>query len=396
MKIRSIKLQPITISKFFEEEAASLWIPTIQRRFVWTPERIKEMINSMINGYPIGSIIIWEPVTKFPGVPLEGDEKIQRTYKYIIDGQQRLASLMLIRKGWENRKQKKESFLGWEIKRGDDFIKIDQPISYNPDKKELYVSARRGIDISLLVNASLGEADALEELKENWPATYRKGIEEAGRKIINYILPFYFLESDTGGSSEDTYEKVADIFVKVNSAGVRLGNLEMFLSFFGAPFGELKGEIVAMHKEFSRLYKLDLEPIVRFIFSRMKLTQNQITNRKAFKRAIGNLKEKYTKNALRTIIEKARKSVETVMQMLNEEAGVSTTQFIPSENALIPLFAHIFEDGYRSAGDISKSERNKMQKWFLIASFNGIYSGSPNRKIEDDLEIFGLKDMIKT
>jgi len=51
------------------------------------------------------------------------------------------------------------------------------------------------------------------------------------------------------------------------------------------------------------------------------------------------------------------------------------------------LFDAAYKKGYKSTADIPLKERYQLLKWFLIASFNGIYSSSPNYKIERDLEI---------
>lgn len=63
MKIGSIKPHIISLNQFWGEEAQSLRLPTIQRQFVWDAEDIRDLLDSIINGYPIGAIIIWEPAS---------------------------------------------------------------------------------------------------------------------------------------------------------------------------------------------------------------------------------------------------------------------------------------------------------------------------------------------
>src|SRR5437016_11839529 len=92
MKIQSIKPQLTPLSTFWSEEAQTLRIPTIQRQFVWDAEDVRDLIDSIVNGYPVGAIIIWEPTTEFPSAPLFGrDEAGMR--RYVLDGQQRLTAL---------------------------------------------------------------------------------------------------------------------------------------------------------------------------------------------------------------------------------------------------------------------------------------------------------------
>lgn len=105
MKILAVKPQLTPLGTFWNEEAHCLRIPTIQRQFVWDAEDVRDLIDSIVNGYPIGAIIIWEPTTEFPSAPLlGGDEKDTR--RYVLDGQQRLTALSLLMNG------------GWQIQRG--------------------------------------------------------------------------------------------------------------------------------------------------------------------------------------------------------------------------------------------------------------------------------------
>jgi uncharacterized protein YutE (UPF0331/DUF86 family) len=186
------------------------------------------------------------------------------------------------------------------------------------------------------------------------------------------------------------YEKIAEIFTRVNSAGVKIGNLEMFLSFFATAFPkEYKDSIIEMHDEFSETYQLDLEPLIRFIFSRMKLTQNQITKVASFKKSVQLLRDQFAnqKREVGRILRQAHLAVQTVMTLLADDFGASTTQYIPSQSALLPLFDSAFQRGYERVSDIPAAERRKMLHWFVVASFNAIYSTSTNHKLETDLEI---------
>lgn len=64
-------------------------IPEIQRPFVWKSDQIRDLIDSLYNGYPIGYLIIWQnPDT----VDKNGEKTIGK--KIMIDGQQRITALM--------------------------------------------------------------------------------------------------------------------------------------------------------------------------------------------------------------------------------------------------------------------------------------------------------------
>lgn len=63
-------------------------IPEMQRPFVWDTTKVRDLIDSLYQGYPCGYIIIW----KNPDVKLK-DGSISNGKKMLIDGQQRITAL---------------------------------------------------------------------------------------------------------------------------------------------------------------------------------------------------------------------------------------------------------------------------------------------------------------
>ena len=62
-----------------------------------------------------------------------------------------------------------------------------------------------------------------------------KSLEYLKKNFLDRPLAFYIIEIKRNGkSNEEIYNDMAEIFTRINKAGVRLGNLEMFLSFFAA------------------------------------------------------------------------------------------------------------------------------------------------------------------
>ena len=70
-------------------EAEDFVIPEIQRPFVWKRSQVRDLIDSLYNGYPTGYIIIW----KNPDVQTK-EGKQASGKKVLIDGQQRITALM--------------------------------------------------------------------------------------------------------------------------------------------------------------------------------------------------------------------------------------------------------------------------------------------------------------
>jgi uncharacterized protein with ParB-like and HNH nuclease domain len=74
-----------------------LVLPDFQRDFVWKPSDVTKLIASLLNGYPIGGLLLMENPGVYGQRPLDGvlakqDEKTATDTRIILDGQQRLTS----------------------------------------------------------------------------------------------------------------------------------------------------------------------------------------------------------------------------------------------------------------------------------------------------------------
>ena len=103
---REIDSEVVKITAFVEDRLAKdkLLIPTFQREFVWQPDNILKLWDSMFRFYPIGSILYWVTETylhthrKLGGFEFPHDEDSVKKFKewsYILDGQQRATSLLV-------------------------------------------------------------------------------------------------------------------------------------------------------------------------------------------------------------------------------------------------------------------------------------------------------------
>ena len=66
-------------------------LPEMQRPFVWSTAKVRDLIDSLYNGYPIGYIVTWQN----PAIGLKNDSS-SNNKEIIIDGQQRVTTLTLL------------------------------------------------------------------------------------------------------------------------------------------------------------------------------------------------------------------------------------------------------------------------------------------------------------
>ena len=70
-------------------ESSEIAIPEIQRPFVWTAIKVRDLIDSLYQGYPVGYLIAW----RNPSIRLKDGTK-SAGKRILIDGQQRVTALM--------------------------------------------------------------------------------------------------------------------------------------------------------------------------------------------------------------------------------------------------------------------------------------------------------------
>lgn len=374
VKIRTIQ------TLIAEIQSGKYMLPSFQRQYVWDEDDIRALIDSIINNYPIGSIILWKPssastsATDPFSIPLIdlGNKKSSEVF-YVIDGQQRLTSLLLL-------------FNNWKITRDGEEVKISTPISYNPSNWQFYKSATRGIDLSKLVNAfCLQDIQTLADLAKTTPKDSLDQMKERIRKILDYPLPIYVME--TFDENEDTFKSMAEAFIRVNRYGVRIGNLELMLSFLaGSISGELKQRTKDLYETCYSLFETDLQPIIRFAFSNFGLKQTQISKVEQFKKNIATISG-FKPESANEIFDQCKKSMTVTIDLLKAELGITNSSLLPSQTPLVTLSAYLYRKKTESLKDLDGEDLRRIVDWFILVSFNGYYSSQTDTKLDKDVEI---------
>ena len=363
-----------------ELESGKYILPSFQRQYVWDEDDIKDLIDSIINNYPIGTIILWKPsnsslteIDPFSKPLIDVDGKKPAETFYVIDGQQRLTSLLLL-------------FKDWEISRGGEKIKCEVPIAYNPTNKKFYKSKTRGINLSNLIKAFwLKDKNMLRKLMDETPSEQFDDMMEKINRILEYKLPIYVMK--TYEENEHTFLDMAEAFIRVNRYGVRIGNLELMLSFLaGAISGDLKERIYELYENLYDLFEIELQPVIRFAFSNFGLRQTQISKVNQFRANIEKIK-KVPQSDADIIFKKCNTSMKLTIDLLNEELGISNSRLLPSQIPLVTISAYLYHKNINSLEELEEYDVKNIINWFILSSFNGYYSSATDTKLDEDLNI---------
>lgn len=142
-------------------------VPEIQRPFIWDSTKVRNLLDSLYQGYPIGYLIVW----KNPNVKLK-DGSSSEGKKILIDGQQRVMSLIT-------------SILGQEVI-NKEYAKARITISFNPVKEKFEVfnpAIQKDVawiqDIGPIVSGETRVSTAIAEYCAKNPSAKRETVEDA-------------------------------------------------------------------------------------------------------------------------------------------------------------------------------------------------------------------------
>lgn len=204
-------------------EAEDFVIPEIQRPFVWKRSQVRDLIDSLYNGYPTGYIITW----KNPDVQTKDGGKANGK-KVLIDGQQRVTALMAAIAG---REVLDEDFNFDRIKIAFNPLATDaskrfavQDASHLKDKKwipDISVVFDSNFDSFDFAIAYCAANDGVKPNDVNKAVTELKGI---ANRQIGVIELDHSLDID----------EVTEIFIRINSKGTALSQSDFVMSKMGS------------------------------------------------------------------------------------------------------------------------------------------------------------------
>jgi len=200
-------------------EAGEIAIPEIQRPFVWSGKQVRELIDSLYKGYPIGYLIAW----KNHDVRLKTGES-STGKKILIDGQQRITALMT-------------SVLGYRVV-NKHYKKARIQIAFHPIKEKFEVhnpaiekDSAWLKDISTIVNTSTNFLHIVNDYIEVNPECSQDDVFNKLQKLRNIVNNQVGLIEL---NNELDIEEVTEIFIRINSKGKVLSQADFVMSKIAA------------------------------------------------------------------------------------------------------------------------------------------------------------------
>lgn len=196
-------------------KSGEIAIPEIQRPFVWEATKVRNLLDSLYRGYPVGYLIAW----RNPAIKLK-DGTTAAGKRILIDGQQRVTALMA-------------SLLGIEVLT-EDYETVRMRIAFNPQEETFEVAnpaIRKNVvwiaDVAQVFEPSTSVFTLVNDYCSANPGCSQdvifKVIEKL-RSIIHNLVGIIELAEDLD------IETVTEIFIRVNSAGSSLSQADFAMS----------------------------------------------------------------------------------------------------------------------------------------------------------------------
>ena len=200
-------------------KSGEIAIPEIQRPFVWSATKVRDLMDSLYQGYPVGYIIAW----RNPNVRLK-DGSISEGKRILIDGQQRVTALTA-------------AILGDKVL-DKDYRKVSIQIAFNPlhEKFEVANPAIRKDkewieDIAPVISGEWRLSKVIRKYLEENPGADEGHVEdvlENLKAITKKQIGLIELNGDLD------IERVTEIFIRINSQGVGLSQADFAMSKIAA------------------------------------------------------------------------------------------------------------------------------------------------------------------
>lgn len=209
-------------------KSGEIAIPEIQRPFVWDASQVRDLLDSLYQGYPVGYIIAW----KNPTVRLK-DGTLSEGKRVLIDGQQRVTALTasLLGQPVINKEYK-------SVRIRIAFHPLEQRFEVcNPaiEKDKAWLK-----DVAPIVSGEQRISRLVKDYCEVNPDVDPDALEDR-LELLKNVLKKQIGMIELAGDLD--IETVTEIFIRINSKGVVLSQADFAMSKIAAN-EELDGHLL--------------------------------------------------------------------------------------------------------------------------------------------------------
>lgn len=358
----------ITIRQLLQRIAdGEIRIPAFQRDFVWEPDRVQFLMDSIFKGYPIGTVLFWRTKEKLSydrdlGPFTLPEPKKEYPIDYVLDGQQRLTSI---------------------------FSTFQTELKQNPETEVKWVDIYFDLDAS--ANAQDSQFVALEPdqvKKKHVPLRILFDVTEFGKftrtivdeeqlKIVDQLQAL-FKEAQIPVETVETEEhsKIAIIFERINRGGVPLDTYQLLSAWTWSGDFDLRTKFDELSNELDEAGYNDLRDDPDLL---LKCCAAVVRN-DASAHTIVDLKGAEVRDSFTVL----RNGVLGAIDFLRRDCGVASLKVLPYKSMIIPL-ARCFATDRAAGFHPDAKQRQALRRWFWHSCFSRRYSNSVDTALAQDI-----------
>ena len=407
----SVHQQPVeTLLSWIK--SGDIAIPEIQRPFVWNGAKVRDLIDSLYQGYPVGYIITW----RNPDVKLKNGE-LSAGKKVLIDGQQRITALTA-------------AIVGQRVL-DKNYKEINIRIAFNPLEEKFdvlnkaYEKSPEWIDnINPIVNDEISISKAIRRYCQDNPDANEDLVEERIENLKRIKTKQVGIIELDASLDIDT---VTEIFIRINQKGVVLSNADFVMSKIASDEQHGGNKMRKMVDYFCRLlvdkgfikhiqdndtaftqsdyykeikwmatgaddlYVPDYIDMLRVAFT-FKFSRGKFSDLVALLSGRNFETRSYEGSIAEASYAKLSEGLSAFVNQTNyqrfvmmiKSTGLISKKLISSQNSLnfaYALYLKLREDGMGEA-----ESQGYVKRWMVMSMFIGRYSGSAESRIDEDIK----------
>jgi hypothetical protein len=403
--------QDISIRKLVDKVTdGELTLPEMQRRYVWTSVKVRDLLDSLYRGYPSGTILVWE--TDDPGNFRKlqvggGKDSPLSTSLLLLDGQQRITSLSAVINGQPIEVRNKRRPI-------DILFNLEHPDTLEEEltaiEEEEYDDDDDDDDDGLDIQEEMRKRTFVVESKnlKNDPSWVP--VSDIFKKNDSHILKKLGINSDDPRWDRYTqrlgkvrqiekyeyvmvildkkmsYEEVTEIFVRVNSLGAKLRGSDLALAQLTSRWKGFMGELESFAKEFDTN-----EEYIHETGIMIKTMVSIVTGQSRYKTI-----NRYSLDDYQQGWQQTKDALRFAYNFIKSNARIDNLRLLSSSFLLIPIAYYALLKGEK----LNDEEVNKLLLWFYVSHMKGRYSkGSSESILDSDINILknggSLSDLLE-
>jgi hypothetical protein len=344
-------------------------VPRFQRPYVWSPDDMIRLYDSVLKGYPIGSLLLWQTdQSDIRGLDSIGPIKLLNSgpslKSFVVDGHQRLATLLGVLRLPENYPREKPEDWRWWIAydlRTEALVHVKSSEPTIP----LHLLPLRNVLRTVEFARRTRQIASSALFAEEEVVIFLDRADQVQRAIRDYRVPLTTMRYGT-------LDDAVNIFARVNQRGRDMTADQM---------------VSALTYRENRQGAFDLSDIIDSVLGDLRANGFGDLERRIILQVIlalagldftrltyENIVNRESAREIKPAVERANSALDAVTRFFRDRVGLRTSRLLPYASIIVML-AIFFDEATNHDKSIADAEE-VLQRWFWATSFNGWFAGA--------------------